>query len=229
MLREKIQTAPFPLPMLLEGQPFVDTQDELSVTQFKRKYGIPEQINKEVFIDMAKALNFINIDRLSMTVIFTAMNHLFNESNSLQLTFLDFNQPDRLYVLMADRVKRNSGSIVMSSPMKEIVMSANRSINHLLFRLGENIVAGKYVSAMPMDIVKQLLLETWQIMPFSCQLDNLEDISVINLHIWFNRKLMTVDHLYFIYLPLLSMYANMSVPCKKYKDNKFILELVFAP
>ena len=46
--------------MLLEGQPFIDEQDELSVTQFMRKFGMPERINEEVFVAMAKALDFID-------------------------------------------------------------------------------------------------------------------------------------------------------------------------
>ena len=37
-LGEKIQTAPPLLPMLIEGQPFIDAQDELSVTQVSIQY-----------------------------------------------------------------------------------------------------------------------------------------------------------------------------------------------
>ena len=42
------------------GQSFIDAQDELSVTEFMRKYGMPERINEEVFVAMAKALDFID-------------------------------------------------------------------------------------------------------------------------------------------------------------------------
>merc|ERR1711871_1046686 len=73
-LGEKFQTAPPLLPMLVEGQGFIDAQDELSVLDFMRKYGMPERINEEVFISMAKALDFIDPDKLSMTVVLTAMN-----------------------------------------------------------------------------------------------------------------------------------------------------------
>ena len=59
-VQEKLQTAPPLLPMLLEGQPFIDEQDELSVTDFMRKFGMPERINEEVFVAMAKALDFID-------------------------------------------------------------------------------------------------------------------------------------------------------------------------
>jgi 15-cis-phytoene desaturase len=62
-LLEKLQTAPALLPMLIEGQPFIEAQDELSVTDFMRKFGMPERINEEVFIAMAKALDFIDPGR----------------------------------------------------------------------------------------------------------------------------------------------------------------------
>eukprot|EP01035_Chromulina_nebulosa_P018550 gene18550-24271_t len=47
-LAEKLQTAPPLIPMLIQGQEFIDKQDELSVTDFMRKYGMPERINEEI-------------------------------------------------------------------------------------------------------------------------------------------------------------------------------------
>lgn len=227
---EKLQTAPPLLPMLIEGQPFIDAQDELSVTQFMRKYGMPERINEEVFIAMAKALDFIDPDKLSMTVVLTAMNRFLNESNGLQMAFLDGNQPDRLCKPMADHVEERGGKIVMNAPLKEIVTNDDGTINHLLLRSGEKIEADEYVSAMPVDIVKRMTPQKWQNMPFFRQLDELEGIPVINLHMWFDRKLKNVDHLCFSRSPLLSVYADMSVTCKEYDDpDKSMLELVFAP
>ena len=53
---------------------------------------------------------------------------------------------------------------------------------------------------------------------------------MINLHLWFDRKLKGVDHLCFSRSPLLSVYADMSITCKEYYDpEKSMLELVFAP
>ena len=42
-LVDKIKMVPGLLPMLLEGQSFIDAQDELSVLDFMRKYGMPER------------------------------------------------------------------------------------------------------------------------------------------------------------------------------------------
>jgi len=229
-LGEKLQTAPPLLPMLVQGQEFIDAQDELSVLDFMRKYGMPERINTEVFISMAKALDFIDPDKLSMTVVLTAMNRFLNEDNGLQMAFLDGNQPDRLCEPMKNHIEANGGTVLTNSPIQEIVTNDDGTIKHLLMRSGEKIVADEYISAMPVDIVKRMTPQKWQNMPYFRQFDELEGIPVINLHMWFDRNLQAVDHLCFSRSPLLSVYADMSVTCKEYYDpDKSMLELVFAP
>jgi len=229
-LGEKLQTAPPLLPMLVRGQDFIDEQDELSVLDFMRKYGMPERINEEVFVAMAKALDFIDPDKLSMTVVLTAMNRFLNEDNGLQMAFLDGNQPDRVCKPMQQFIEANGGKVHLNTPLKEIVTNADGTVKHLLMRDGSTVVADMYVSAMPVDIVKRYVPEAWQLQPFFRQFDELEGIPVINIHLWFDTKLTNVDHLCFSRSPLLSVYADMSTTCKEYFDTeKSMLELVFAP
>ena len=70
-----------------------------------------KRINEEVFVVMTKALDFIDPDRLSITVVLTAMNRFPNKSNGLQMNFLDGNQPDRLCASMADHIKRTAAML----------------------------------------------------------------------------------------------------------------------
>ena len=230
-LGEKLQTAPPLLPMLVNGQEFIDDQDELSVLDFMRKYGMPDRINEEVFISMAKALDFIDPDKLSMTVVLTAMNRFLNEDDGLQMAFLDGNPPDRLCEPIANHVRGNGGEVFKNSPIKEIVVGGpDNAVEKLILRDGTEVVADEYVSAMPVDVLKRLVPEAWSTMPYFKQLDELEGIPVINLHLWLDKKLNSVDHLCFSRSPLLSVYADMSTTCKEYYDTeKSMLELVFAP
>ena len=46
----------------------------MTVSEWMQKQGVPARVNDEVFIAMAKALNFIDPDDLSMTVVLTALN-----------------------------------------------------------------------------------------------------------------------------------------------------------
>jgi 15-cis-phytoene desaturase len=83
---------------------------------------------------------------------------------------------------------------------------------------------------MPVDLVKKMLPEQWKKMSYFDKLNGLEGVPVINIHLWFDRKLTTCDHLLFSRSPLLSVYADMSQTCKGYADpDKSMLELVFAP
>lgn len=229
-LPEKLQTAPPLVPMLLEGQSFIDQQDDLSVTEFMRKYGMPERINQEVFIPMAKALDFIDPDKLSMTVILTAMNRFLNETDGLQMAFLDGNYPERLCAPMVEYIEERGGEVRLSKPLDRIVVDEDSSVKHLLLRDGSIIEADEYISAVPCDIMKRIVPKEWAHMPFFRQVDELEGIPVINIHLWFDRKLKNVDHLCFSRSPLLSVYADMSTTCRESRDDKrSMLELVFAP
>eukprot|EP00931_Biecheleriopsis_adriatica_P009353 TRINITY_DN110428_c0_g1_i1.p1 TRINITY_DN110428_c0_g1~~TRINITY_DN110428_c0_g1_i1.p1 ORF type:complete len:641 (+),score=123.08 TRINITY_DN110428_c0_g1_i1:28-1950(+) len=227
---EKLQTGPPLLPMLVEGQSFIDAQDELSVTQFCRKYGMPDRIIKEIFIPMAKALDFIDPDKLSMTVVLTAMNRFINETDGSQTAFLDGNPPERLCGPMADHIRCRGGEVRLNAAIEKFETAEDGSISSLRLRGGEEIVADEYVSAMPVDVLKRLVPTEWAQMPFFGQFDQLEGIPVINLHLWFDRKLKNIDALCFSRSPLLSVYADMSTCCKEYKDDeRSMLELVFAP
>mmetsp|Transcript_54182 Transcript_54182/g.176134 ORF Transcript_54182/g.176134 Transcript_54182/m.176134 type:complete len:671 (+) Transcript_54182:80-2092(+) len=227
---EKLQTAPPLLPMLVEGQKFIDEQDDMSVLDFMRKYGMPDRINDEVFISMAKALDFIDPDKLSMTVVLTAMNRFLNETDGLQMAFLDGNQPDRLCAPMKEHIEARGGKVLLNQPLDKIVLNEDKTVKHFLMRNGDIIVADEYISAVPCDIMRRLVPMEWASDPFFRQIDELEGIPVINIHIWFDRKLLNVDHLCFSRSPLLSVYADMSTCCKEYYDEDFsMLQLIFAP
>jgi len=62
--------------------------------------------------------------------------------------------------------------------------------------------------------VKRIIPKQWQPKPYFSQLEGLKGVPVINVHIWFDRKLSTVDHLLFSRSKTLSVYADMSTTCR---------------
>ena len=117
-----------------------------------------------------------------------------NEVDGSQCAFLDGNQPERLCKPLKDYIESKDGLVRTNVPIQEIVTNpTDGSIQYLLLRNGEKIIADEYISAVPVDIMKRLLPKQWSTLPYFRQLDELEGIPVINIHMWFDRKLKNVS------------------------------------
>ena len=217
------------IPAMVRGQPYVEDCDQYSWTQWLRLHNIPERVNDEVFIAMGKALNFIHPDELSATVVLTALNRFLQEKHGSRMAFLDGAPPERLCQPLVDHVCAHGGAVELNTPLRTIELAPDGQVASFAMG-GQSVVADAYVSALPVDALKLLLPQRWQQLPLFAKLAGLRGVPVINVHLWFDRKLTDMDHLLFSRSPLLSVYADMSVTCKGYEDpDRSMLELVFAP
>ncbi|XP_058078495.1 15-cis-phytoene desaturase, chloroplastic/chromoplastic [Magnolia sinica] len=228
---EKVRFAIGLLPAMAGGQAYVEAQDGLTVKEWMKKQGVPDRVNDEVFIAMSKALNFINPDELSMQCILIALNRFLQEKHGSKMAFLDGNPPERLCMPIVDHIRSLGGQVQLNSRIQKIELNYDGTVKHFVLSNGSIIEGDVYVIATPVDILKLLLPQEWKEIPYFKRLEKLVGVPVINVHIWFDRKLKnTYDHLLFSRSNLLSVYADMSVTCKEYYDpNRSMLELVFAP
>lgn len=231
---EKIKFGIGLLPAIIQGQSYVDKQDNVTVSQWMKKQGVPDRVNDEIFIAMSKALNFVDPENLSMSVVLIALNRFLQETHGSRMAFLDGPPTTRLCQPMIDHIKTRGGNIELNSRLQKIHLNEDNSISHLEMTGGRKVEADAYVSAMPVDILKMMVPEEWKGSDdepnMFDKLQGLEGVPVINVHLWFDRKLTTVDQLLFSRSELLSVYADMSTTCKEYfSDDASMLELVFAP
>ncbi|CAA7401158.1 unnamed protein product [Spirodela intermedia] len=228
---EKVRFAIGLLPAMVGGQAYVEAQDGVTVKEWMKRQGVPDRVNDEVFIAMSKALNFINPDELSMQCILIALNRFLQEKHGSKMAFLDGNPPERLCTPIVDHIQSLGGRVQLNSRIQKIELNPDKTVKQFVLSNGNVIRGDVYVFATPVDILKLQLPPSWKEISYFTRLEKLVGVPVINVHIWFDRKLKnTYDHLLFSRSPLLSVYADMSVTCKEYYDpNKSMLELVFAP
>jgi len=232
---EKIRFGLGLIPAIINGQKYVEEMDKYSFAEWLKRQNVPPRVEKEVFIAMSKALNFIDPDEISATVILTALNRFLQEKNGSKMAFLDGSPTERLCQPMVDYVIERGGEVRLNAPIKEFLLNSDGSVRGFLIRglngaTDEVLTADVYVSAMPVDPLKIMLPQVWREMDFFKQLDGLEGVPVINVHLWFDRKLTDIDHLLFSRSPLLSVYADMSNTCREYANpDRSMLELVLAP
>ena len=232
---EKIRFGLGLIPAIINGQKYVEEMDKYSFAEWLKRQNVPPRVEKEVFIAMSKALNFIDPDEISATVILTALNRFLQEKNGSKMAFLDGSPTERLCQPMVDYITERGGEVRLNAPIKEFLLNSDGSVRGFLIRglngaTDEVLTADVYVSAMPVDPLKIMLPQVWREMDFFKQLDGLEGVPVINVHLWFDRKLTDIDHLLFSRSPLLSVYADMSNTCREYANpDRSMLELVLAP
>jgi 15-cis-phytoene desaturase len=232
---EKIRFGIGLIPAMIQGQKYVEEMDKYSWTEWMQKQKIPPRVEKEVFIAMSKALNFIGPEEISATILLTALNRFLQEKHGSKMAFLDGSPTERLCQPMVDHITANGGEVRLNAPLKEILLNPDGTVNGFLIRglngaEDEVLTADIYVSAMPVDPLKVMLPAAWKQMEYFQKLEGLEGVPVINVHLWFDRKLTDIDHLLFSRSPLLSVYADMSNTCRQYANpDRSMLELVLAP
>lgn len=232
---QKIRFAVGLLPAVVRGQQYVEDMDKYSLLEWLRRQGVDERVNSDIFIAASKALTFINPDEVSATIPLTALNRFLKERYGSKVAFLDGSPTERLCQPMVDYITERGGEVRLNAPLKEILLDAGGTVKGFLLRgldgtADEVLTADLYVSAMSVDPLKVMLPDAWKTIDFFKKLEGLEGVPVINLHLWFDRKVSDLDHLLFSRSPLLSVYADMSNTCKEYANpDRSMLELVLAP
>ncbi len=232
---QKIRFAIGLWPGVLRGQKYVEDMDKYSLREWLERQGVGERVSSDVFIAASKALTFLNPEDVSATIVLTALNKFLQERYGSKIALLDGPPNERLCQPLADHITAHGGEIHTQKPLKQILLNDDKTVKGFLLR-GHNgspeelVTADCYVSAMPVDVMKVLMPTPWKEMAFFQKLEGLEGVPVINLHLWFDRKLTDIDHLLFSRSDLLSVYADMSIGCKAYEDpNRSMLEIVLAP
>lgn len=227
---EKLQLGIGLIPAYFQGQSYVEAQEGVTVQQWMEERGIPQSVTDEVFIAMSKALGFIGPDTLSMQCVLIALNRFLQETNGSRIAFLDGSPTERLCEPLKEYIQARGGIVRTDAAVKRILVNDDNTVAGLLLKGGEVVSADAYVNAMPVDALKKLTPDPWRDMDYFQRMQKLRGVPVMNLHIWFDRKLSTVDNLIFSRSPLLSVYADMSEACNGYasKDTS-MLELVLAP
>ncbi|MBF2020143.1 MAG: 15-cis-phytoene desaturase [Hydrococcus sp. C42_A2020_068] len=232
---QKIRFAIGLLPAVIRGQKYVEAMDRYTLLEWLRRQGVDERVNSDIFIAASKALTFINPEEVSATIPLTALNRFLKERYGSKVAFLDGSPTERLCQPMVDYITERGGEVRLNAPLKEILLNEDRTVKGFLLRglngePDEVLTADLYVCAMSVDPLKVMLPQPWREIDFFRKLEGIEGVPVINLHLWFDRKLTDIDHLLFSRSPLLSVYADMSNTCREYANpDRSMLELVLAP
>ncbi|MGL5034916.1 MAG: FAD-dependent oxidoreductase, partial [Microcystaceae cyanobacterium] len=125
---EKIRFGWGLLPAIIQGQSYVEEMDQYTWSEWMQKQNIPPRVEKEVFIAMSKALNFINPDEISATILLTALNRFLQEKSGSKMAFLDGSPTERLCEPLVDYITKRGGEVRLNAPLKEFLLNEDESV-----------------------------------------------------------------------------------------------------
>jgi len=77
---------------------------------------------------MSKALNFIDPNEISATILLTALNRFLQEKNGSKMAFLDGSPPERLCQPLVDYITARGGEVCLNAPLKEILLNEDGTV-----------------------------------------------------------------------------------------------------
>jgi 15-cis-phytoene desaturase len=127
-LVEKLQFGLALVPCILQGQAYVESMDKLSIAEWLKERGCPPAIEREIFIAMSKALAFVDPDKVSATVVLTALNRFLQEGDGSKIAFLDGAPPERLCAPLVAYIQARGGRVLLNKPLERIALAPDGAV-----------------------------------------------------------------------------------------------------
>ncbi len=177
----------------MQGLDCVEGREEVTVQKWMRQRGIPDHVTEEIFLTMSKGLNLINHDRLSIQCVLITLNRFLQETDESKVVFLDGSLIEHLfnvglfwwlyiYVRYYSTWVTIHIIIILTTTPQDYLLKVMRFYCRLCHTCrwhwtpsSQTIVHYAYFQKMM----------------------GLKGAPLINLHIWFDKKLSTVDGICF--------------------------------
>ena len=99
------------------------------------------------------------------------------------------------------------GGLRVNLRISQVLVNDDKTVKGLKMQDGSVVVADAYVLTMPVDVLKLMLPDECRPIQYFDKLYGLTGVPVTNIHMWFDTKLTTGNHLLFSRSPLLYVYA----------------------
>jgi 15-cis-phytoene desaturase len=122
------------IPAIVRGDKYVESMDKYTLTEWLKMRGIDAATDREIFIAAAKALKFIDPDKISATIPLRALNKFLQQKNGSRIGYLDGAPPDRLCQPMVDYITERGGEVQLNAPLKQILLKPDGTVDKFILR-----------------------------------------------------------------------------------------------
>jgi 15-cis-phytoene desaturase len=192
-----------PLDKLRAGLTFVngllqrDQYERASIADLARNSGLNTETYEKLFRPICRGLHFLEPEELSAYALITLLSHgITNPFNIRAGTF----RGGMTEVMINPIVRwlQSRGAVLRTNAAVTGINYENESITGFTLKNGEVLKGDVYVSAMPLEVFKELIPQPLLEMPYFSRIKRIETVPATAVQLWFDRNF--VSRKEFIYL-----------------------------
>lgn len=230
-LREKLTNMRALIRPWLMSLPALQGWDRLSYAQWHRKYGIAPGVLDKWWNPIALSMSFLPAAEMSARPMTTVFHHFARSGTASRVGFLDGAPGDRLHQPFVDYITRRGGRVETDCKVIGVELGPDGQVSGLRMDDGSLRTADAYVLAAPIHSTRQLLPAALRRYPQFDGLWRLKSTPVMNVQLWFDRRVSSVDNLFFTADAPFSVFADLAVvaPTEYGRHGGSLVSMAVAP
>jgi phytoene desaturase len=229
--REKLTNMRALIRPWLMSLPAIQRWDRLSYATWHRRYGIAPGVLHKWWNPIALSMGFLPADQMSARPMTTVFHHFARSGNASRVGFLDGAPGDRLHAPFVDYITKRGGRVETDARVAAVELGPDGGVAGLRMADGSLRTAAAYVLAAPLHSTRQLLPAALRRYPLFDNLWRLRSTPVMNVQLWFDRRVSEVDNLWFTADAPFSVFADLAVVAPREYDRHggSLVSLAVAP
>lgn len=217
--------------LYLRGLDFIKKLDKYSYTQWHRSRGMQQSVINKLWNAISLSTGFLPADEMSARPMATVFHYFARSTRASELGFLDTSPAEGIFEPTRRYLEARGAQLQTGAKVREVLLDDSEKVTGLLLSDGSIIEADAYVIAAPLHSARQLLPARLRHHAFFDNLWKLKSVPVMNVQIWYDKKVCQTDNLFFSADACFSVFADLSItsPRAYGSQNGSVMGLVVAP
>ncbi len=229
--KEKLTNIPGLFILYVSGLDFVKKLDKYSYADWHRARGMRQGVLDKLWNAISLSTGFIPAEEMSARPMTTVFHYFARSTRASELGFLDTSPAEGIFEPIRRHLEARGAKIELGAKVCEILLDPEEKVTGLLMADGSTIEADAYVLAAPLHSTRQMLPDRLRRHAFFDNLWKLKSVPVMNVQIWYDKKVCSTDNLFFTSDACFSVFADLSITSPRAYGSAggSVMGLVVAP
>ncbi len=182
---------------------------------------------------IALSMGFLPAEEMSARPMTTVFHHFSRKADASRVGFLDGPPAERLHQAFIDYIRARGGEARCDAKVSELILDwqdGQPRISAAKLENGEILEADGFVIAAPLHNARQMLPRLLREIPYFDNLWRLKSVPVMNVQVWFDRYVSSVDNLFFTADAPFSVFADLAITSPLYdRTGGSLVSIAVAP